>query len=319
MKILLTGGTGFIGRAVTRELHQREHDVVVLTRGAAGTIPVGDLGGHAKMVSGDLTDAAAMAELIETHSFDGICHLGGLTGIRDSYTRPTAYFDVNVGGTANLLKALHGRYSRTGACTSFVFASSRAVYARTGSARIAESQLAAPSDPYGVTKRSAEQLLEFETSSGVLGTTILRCFNVSGAAPGIVDSDADRLVPRLIGAITGELPPVHLISPASLLDFVHVIDIGRAFALAMENTGPGRYATYNVGTGSATSIAEVVALFERVSGKPIPMEDRPADISADRTTCIADISLIRAELDWSPERDITAIVHDAWHFASGKR
>src|SRR5690348_18010895 len=122
MIVLVTGGSGFVGRAVVRELQQRGAAVHVLTRRPASEAPPGP----ATVVCGDLMSAAACADLIAENDFDGICHLAGLTGIRDSFRRPVAYFDVNVGGSVNLLRAVQARHARTGRPTRIVFASSRA-------------------------------------------------------------------------------------------------------------------------------------------------------------------------------------------------
>ncbi len=311
MNILVTGGSGFVGKAVVRELRRAGHEVTILTRRPAS----GPVQSGITLVRGDLTSAGAIADLIAEHGFHGICHLAGLTGIRDSFRRPTTYFDVNVGGTVNLLKAVRAGHARTGAPARVVFASSRAVYARSDNAPVPETHPAIPATPYGVTKRAVEQLLDFESQSGVLGATTLRCFNVSGGAPGITDSDTQRLIPRLVGAIAGKLPPATLGSPGNRRDFVHVMDVGRAFAAAIERVEPGMCRVYNLGTGIGTSIGEIVALLEQVAGRAVPRATTFADDAPDPDAGIADISLIRRELGWVPTMSIEALAHDAWYFA----
>ena len=155
------------------------------------------------MVRGDLSCAETVDQLVSQLDFEGICHLAGLTSIRDSLSHPTMYFDVNMGIAVNILKAVRSRYVRTGRPTRIVFASTRAVYARAKDELVAEAYPAAPASPYGVTKRAVEQLMEFESSSEMIGAVILRCFNVSGADRGIVDRQP-RLIPNLIGAIKGD-------------------------------------------------------------------------------------------------------------------
>jgi UDP-glucose 4-epimerase len=311
VNILVTGGSGFVGRAVVQALRRAGHEVTVLTRQPASGLVQNGI----RMVRGDLTSAETVADLIDVHGPAAICHLAGLTGIRDSFTRPTAYFDVNVGGTVNLLKAVRARHARTDVPTRIVFASSRAVYVNTDDAPIPETHPAVPTTPYGITKRVVEQLLGFESPSGALGATTLRCFNVAGGAPGIVDADAQRLIPRLVGALARKLPPVQLSLPGNRRDFVHVMDVGRAFVAAIDHVQPGTSRIYNVGTGTSTSYGEVVALLEQVAGQAIPRQAVSAAGAPDTDAGTADISLIHRDLGWAPTLTIEAIVRDAWHFA----
>jgi UDP-glucose 4-epimerase len=259
-------------------------------------------------------------KLVGQLDIEGICHLAGLSGIRDSLSRPTIYFDVNVGIAVNILKAVRARYARTGRRTRIVFASTRAVYAKAKDELVAETYPVAPASPYGVTKRAVEQLLEFESSLGIISAATLRCFNVSGADEGIVDHQP-RLIPKLIGAIKGTLPPVRLDSLLYRRDFVHVLDVGRAFVMALDSSKPGQYRVYNVGSGQGISIEHVVRLFEEVSGRRVPWVAAPVELlgngnAEDPDAGIADISFVRRELGWEPERSIEKVVCDAWRFST---
>jgi len=313
LRVLITGGTGFVGRAVARELTRNNHDVTVLTRREAGEPPAGTV------VRGDPTRADIVDQLIGQSDFEGICHLAGLTGIRESLSQPTMYFDVNVGIAVNILKAVRSRYARTGHPARIVFASTRAVYAKAKDELVAETYPAIPASPYGVTKRAVEQLLEFESGMAAIGAISLRCFNVSGADRDIVDHQP-RLIPKLIGAIRGTLPPIRLDSPRNRRDFVHVLDVGRAFVAALERSQPGQYRVYNIGSGQGISIEHVVRLLEEVSGRPVPQlavpESRRDDNAEDPDAGIADISLARRGLGWKPERTIENLIRDAWHFSA---
>jgi UDP-glucose 4-epimerase len=271
------------------------------------------------VVRGDLSCAETVDQLVSQLDFEGICHLAGLTSIRDSLNRPTMYFDVNMGIAVNILKAVRSRYERTGRPTRMVFASTRAVYARAKDELVAETYPAAPASPYGVTKRAVEQLMEFESSSGIIGAVVLRLFNVSGADRGIVDRQP-RLIPNLIGAIRGTLPPVPLNSLRYRRDFVHVLDAGRAFVTALDGCQPGQYRVYNVGSGEGTSVERVLRLLEEVSGRPVPHRPAPEELftvgnAEDPDAGIADISLIQRELRWEPQRSIEKLVSDAWRFS----
>jgi UDP-glucose 4-epimerase len=316
MKILVTGGTGFIGRAVVRELRLANHEVTVLTRQIAGDLDWSDV----TFTRGDLTLPATVSALINEHEFEGVCHLAGLTGIRDSFARPTEYFDINVGGTVNLLKAARTWNARSGIPARIVFASSRAVYEKTSESPLSETHPAVPVTPYGLTKRVVEQLLDFESDLQALGATTLRCFNVAGASQGNVDTDTRRLIPRLVGAMAGRLPPLESLSPSSRRDFVHVTDAGRAFAMAIEHVKPGTSRVYNLGSGVSTPIGDVVTLLEQVTGTKLPLTAAFAEEAGDSEGVVADISLIGRELGWSPTLTVGEIVRDAWHFAeSGPR
>lgn len=313
MNILVTGGSGFIGRAVVCELRRRNHEITVLTRRPEGELDRSDV----SVLRGDLMSPATISALASGPGFEGICHLAGLTSVRDSFMQATAYFDVNVGGTVGLLKAVRAWHGRTGIPTRMVFASSRAVYARITENPVPEIHLATPETPYGLTKRVVEQLLGFESNSPVLGATTLRCFNVAGGASGNVDGDTRRLIPRLVGVMAGKLPELGSIASGSRRDFVHVLDAGRAFAAAFQRTEPGTARIYNLGSGTGTSFGQIIALLERVVGRRLPRAADFTDEPEDSDGAVADIALIGRELGWSPRLDIGTIVHDAWYHAEG--
>jgi UDP-glucose 4-epimerase len=314
VRILVTGGSGFVGRAVVRELRRLDHEVTVLTRRPGGDPGWNDV----TVLRGDLTSPATISSLASGHVFGGICHLAGLTSIRDSLAQATAYFDVNVGGTVGLLKAVRAWHARTGRPTRMVFASSRAVYAGTAEGAIPEIHPAIPATPYGLTKRVVEQLLGFECDSPALGATTLRCFNVAGGVPGNVDRDTRRLIPWLVGVMARRQPELRSIASGSRRDFVHVTDAGRAFAAALQRTEPGAARIYNLGSGTGTSFGEIIALLEHAAGRHLPRAAEFTDEPADSDGAVADISLIGRELGWFPMLAIDSIVNDAWQFAEAE-
>lgn len=298
MRILITGAAGFIGRAVTRELGLAGHELTLIThrRKPPADVPTR---------CGDIRDADFVGEAVQASRPEGICHLAALTGVRDSECRVMDFFDVNVGGMINLLSAVRSVERQP----TFVFASSRAVYTPGDGRAISEDSGTEPESPYGLSKLIGERLLTF---SGLPAWT-LRCFNVSGGVDGIVDPDTNRLIPRLLAAARGELPPPTIQSPDAALDYSHVVDVARAFRLAVEAAPqPGEHRIVNVGSGVATSIRDILQGLGDALGRPVPAVVQPSVRSAgpDDVT-VADISAIRDLLKWQPDYSLTDILTDA--------
>ncbi|GAA4679100.1 GDP-mannose 4,6-dehydratase [Phytohabitans rumicis] len=301
MRVLVTGGLGFLGLAVTRELLAAGDDVTVLTRGrpAAETPP------GVRVVVGDVRDRAGIEEIIRAGDFDGVCHLAAAISARGSFADPLTYFDVNTNGTLNLLLALHRP-------VAFVLTSSSIVYGSRNVGALSEDLDVHPESPYAASKVAAEQMLGAYAATGAIGATVLRCFNIAGAAGGVTDTDTTRIIPNVLRAVTGQLPHMTLNGDGSAVrDFVHVADVAEAIQRSLRHTEPGHCRFYNVGSGVGVSMAEVVATAERVSGRAVPVERTPP--KPEPQTLIADIKRAREELGWQPVRStITHILQDAW-------
>lgn len=153
--MLVTGGLSFIGYAVARALDAAGHDVTVLARASSRARP---LPGPVEIVRADITDIGTLRSALDGRAFDGVCHLAALTRVRESFERPLEYFETNVGGTANLLRALADGGTSPSA---FVLASTGAVYGSHASGALTEDQPASPDTPYAASKRAAEQLVEY--------------------------------------------------------------------------------------------------------------------------------------------------------------
>ncbi|WP_018350823.1 NAD-dependent epimerase/dehydratase family protein [Longispora albida] len=300
MKVLVTGGLGFVGHAVVRELAARGDTVTVLTRRQA-TGP--------GLVTGDVRDRARLAEIMLAGQFEGIVHLAALGQVREPAAGPLVTFDVNLAGTLNLLMALPE------APVPFVFASTSIVYgpARTGA--LSEDLDPHPGNPYAESKLAAERLIGAYAATGRIAAVSLRCFNVAGAVDGVPDRDPARIIPNAIRAATGELPHVTLNGDGrAVRDFVHVADVARAFAAGLDAAVPGEHLVCNVGSGHGTSMAEVVAAVQRVSGVDFPVVHAPPKPEPQSLT--ADISRAGNLLGWHPASSTLAqIVEDAWHAA----
>jgi UDP-glucose 4-epimerase len=311
VRVLVTGGLGFVGRAVAARLAEAGHEVTALTRAAgARDAPPG-----VAVARADLLDRAALGAVAADGRFDAVCHLAALTRVRDSFADPVATWAVNVGGTIALLEALARPRPVRSACGRFVrflFASTGAVYGPQAPVPVGEDAPVAPSSPYAASKAAAEQLIGAAAATGRLGAVTLRACNVAGAAGGRADPDGSRLVPAALAAAAGRRAGFVMNGDGSVVrELVHVADLADAWLLALEAARPGRHLVLNAGSGTGVSVAEVIGAVEHVTGRPVPVIRRPpADEPA---ALVGDSRRIRAELGWAPARSsLERIVADAW-------
>jgi len=307
MRVLVTGAFGFVGTAVVRRLVDDGHTVVALTHRPEGAeLPPT---AAAEVVHADVRSFEVMAAL--AMEVDGVCHLAALTQVRQSFARPSEYFSVNAAGTGVLVSALQHAAAQ-GQTTRLVLASTAAVYGQPAESLISESVAPVPMNPYGASKLAAERMALSAVGDGIgVGVTVLRAFNVAGAVDGRTDTDLTRIIPKAVAVARGVAPILEVNGDGSAVrDYVHVDDLARAFVLALEHCAPGRGAVYNVGATGA-SVAEVVEAVARVSGSAPAVKHLPPKPEAARV--LADTTLIRAELGWSPGRSsLDEIVADAW-------
>ncbi len=282
MRVLVTGGTGFVGGAVAGELRDHGHDVLVLSRSG--------------QVSADLTDAVATAKALAPLEIEGVCHLAALTSVRDSFADPAAYFATNDTATRHLLDQLPEG-------VPFVLASTSAVYGSARPGKLREDMPANPENPYAASKLAAEEAVTAK------GGVVLRCFNVAGSYAGRPDPDPTRIISAALRAAAGMSTEVFLNGDGSAVrEFTHVTDVARAFRLALEAPKPG---ILNVGTGQGHTMMEVVRAAEAVTGRPIAVMHRPP--AAEAHTLVSDPTRIREQLGWQPTRSqLETIIGDAW-------
>ncbi|GAB2829277.1 UDP-glucose 4-epimerase GalE [Lentzea nigeriaca] len=268
----MTGATGYVGRAVVRELRVHGHEPV--------------------------SSRQRLLEPFGSIDADAVIHLAGLSRVRESFEDPLSYYSVNVGGTLNLLEALQGR--------PFLLASTAGVY-RPSDLPLTEESLREPSSPYAASKAAAEDLVAWAARSGRIGATTLRLFNVAGGG----DTDTTRVITRAVAAAAGTVPGMEVYGDGtSVRDFVNVRDVAAAFVVALEDCTVGESAVYNVGATPA-SVRDVLGAVEEVSGRSVDVTWRPAHPGEVRFQQ-ADVSRLHALGWKPSHSSLTEIVSDQW-------
>lgn len=309
MRALITGGLGYVGRAAAIEFVSAGWSVTALSRTTARTSgPVPD---GVDLAVGDVRDQQRMAELIADGNFDAVVHLAGKVNVGESKQIPLDYYDVNVGGTVCLLRAL-AQLPAERRVPQVIYGSTTLVYGSEIDGAVDEATPVHPESPYARTKVVTEDLLRDEAALGDVAVTVLRIFNVAGAVGGAIDPDTTRLVPRLLEVAAGRLPSATVVGDGSAVrDFVHVADVATAIRTAAERTDAKGYSVYNVGSGVGSSVMEVLHAVEQVTGRTIPIERMPAQGFPGHVR--ADISAAEADLGWTPKHSaLERIVADAW-------
>jgi UDP-glucose 4-epimerase len=312
VKVLVTGGAGYIGSVVASQLVEAGHETVVLddfSKGHSEAVPEG-----AHLVQGDLIDAG-FAHRTLSRGFDGVLHFAALSLVGESVEQPERYYRNNVCGTLNLLEAM--REAGTG---RLVFSSTAAVYGEPEEVPIQESAPALPTNPYGSSKLAVDRLIGAVCGARGLAATSLRYFNVAGAAGrfGEEHHPETHLIPLVLKAaaegssvkIFGTDYPTR--DGTAVRDYIHVEDLGRAHLLALEAAGPGEHSVYNLGNGAGFSVREVVEAARRVTGKSIDAVEAPRR-AGDPPTLVASSEKIKADLGWKPEKpELETMISDAW-------
>ncbi len=249
----------------------------------------------------DLLDDDALRRAVD--GVDAVCHLAGLTRVRESLRHPLGYFRVNTGGTIALLEAM--AYAQV---PRLVFASTGAIYGAPKRQPMNEDLPPEPPHPYAASKYAAELAIEAQAQAGGIAGSIVRLPNVAGGA----DSDPTRLIPRaLTAAVQNEALEVNGDGTA-VRDYVHIADVAAAFVASLEHLPPmGVVKRYNIGSGHGTSVLEVVAAVERATGRTVRLRYKPP--VPEPLVLINDPTKALAEISWRPEwSDIDTIVRDAW-------
>jgi UDP-glucose 4-epimerase len=315
MKLLVTGGAGYIGSIVSRQLIDAGHEVVVLDnleRGHRGAVA-----SAARLLELDLRDGDAIRAAL-AEGFDGVLHFAALALVSESVSYPERYYRTNVTGTLNLLEAMHDA-----SVPRLVFSSTCAVYGQPDEVPIREDAPPRPANAYGASKLAVDGMItDFCVAHG-LGAVSLRYFNVAGASGGAGEDHQPEthLIPNILRTAQGRNPQFEVFGTdyptpdgTAIRDYIHIEDLSNAHLLALEAATPGRHAIYNLGTGNGFSVREVIAAARAVTGVEIPVVER-ARRPGDPPRLVAASEKIRAELGWEPRHDLTRMVADAWAFA----
>jgi UDP-glucose 4-epimerase len=330
MRVMVTGGAGFIGSATAAALRDAGHEVTVvddLSRGSRDVVPEG-----IRFVHADVTDPLSIGSVVADGRFEACLHFAALIEVGDSMQRPAAYFATNTSGTAKLLEVLmqHG-------VERFVFSSTAATYGEPVSVPIDEHHPNTPTNPYGESKLMTERMLAWYRQLHGLRSASLRYFNAAGATGRHgerYDGHQTHLIPLVLLAASGRREHVRVFGTdyptadgTAVRDYIHVADLADAHVLALDaldgasaasaqgsavdGTGDGRIVA-NLANGAGFSVREVIATAERVTGRSVPVVDEPRR-PGDPAVLIASADRARTVLGWSPQRpELATIVSDAW-------
>jgi UDP-glucose-4-epimerase GalE len=318
MKVLVTGGAGYIGSHAVRALRAHGHTPVVfdnLFRGHREALL------DVPLIQGDLLEPGAIDAALGSSSFDAVLHFAALTYVGESVGHPDLYYRNNFAGTLQLVEAM-----RRHRVTRLIFSSTAAVYGDPVSVPIDEDHPLAPVNPYGRSKLMVEWLLRDCDAAYGFRHVALRYFNAAGSSrDGVIGEDhtpETHLIPRVLMAITGEIPEVTILGTdwetpdgTCVRDFIHVEDLAEAHVLALEHLGRGgRSAAWNLGTGQGHSVREVIQSAEKVSGRKVPVVEGDRR-EGDPAVLVASAERARKELGWQPRiGSLDDIVASAWRW-----
>ncbi|WP_024293113.1 UDP-glucose 4-epimerase GalE [Lacrimispora indolis] len=332
MRILVTGGAGYIGSHTCIELLEQGHEVVVvdnlcnssrvsLERVEAIT------GKTVAFYEADLLDKDALDEIFDYEVIDAVIHFAGLKAVGESVVKPLEYYHNNITGTLNLCDVM-----REHKVKNIIFSSSATVYGDPAFVPITEDcPKGKITNPYGQTKSMLEQILtDLHTADPEWSVILLRYFNPVGAhKSGLIGEDPagipNNLTPYITQVAVGKLKEVGVFGDdydtpdgTGVRDYIHVVDlaIGHVKALEKIASSEPEVRIYNLGTGQGFSVLQMIQAFSKACGKPIPYSIKPRRLG-DIAECYADASLAKKELGWEAERGIDEMCQDSWRWQSG--
>jgi UDP-glucose 4-epimerase len=316
VKLLVTGGAGYIGSVVTALLLDAGHRVTVvddLSTGHLDAVPAG-----AEFVRARVHDAVEFLD----PSYDAVLHFAAKSLVGESVCRPELYWNNNVVGSLALIDAMRGCGVRR-----IVFSSTAATYGEPETMPIQEDTPARPTNPYGMTKLTVDTILGTECAAHQLAAISLRYFNVAGAHGELGErhDPETHLIPNLLKVATGDVEYAQVFGTdyptrdgTAVRDYLHVVDLADAHVRALHHLKPGVHGIYNLGSGNGYTVREVLDAVRTVTGHPIPAQDSPRR-AGDPPSLIASNAAAARDLGWVPQRGIEQMAADAWAFAQRRR
>ena len=320
MNILVTGGAGYIGSHTAKALARSHYCPIVmddLSTGHAHNVKWGPL------IRASLSDTAVVRSVLKDYKIEAVIHFAGSALVAESLVRPLSYFQNNVGGTLSLLEAMLDVGVK-----KVVFSSTCATYGLPLAVPITEDQPQKPINPYGDSKLVVERVLEWMGLAEQLRWVALRYFNAAGADPegelGEEHGHETHLIPLAIGAALGQRPPVQIFGTdyptpdgTAIRDYIHVADLASAHIRALEYLGRGEEShAINLGTGSGTSVLEVIRAVKVFGGQAVPTQTAPRRIG-DPPILVASPELARRLLQWEPSySSLETLIKTAWRWHS---
>lgn len=311
MRVLVTGGAGYIGSTAVEIMRAQGYEISILddcSTGHADSIPAG-----VRFMQGSLLNRTEIADALT--ECDAVMHFAGKSLVGESVEKPDLYYSVNVDGSRNLLDEMHRKGVK-----KIVFSSSAATYGEPQAIPILETALTAPTNPYGATKLAIDQMISDETQIRKIAAVSLRYFNVAGALKSERGWLPERhnpethLIPNLLRSTSDN--PVKIFGSnwptpdgTCIRDYVHVVDLIDAHIKALESLVHGVHEIFNLGSGDGYSVRELVAAASKAIGYAIPTIDSPRR-AGDPAVLIADINKAKNKLGWTPTRGIDAMLTD---------
>ncbi|HEX3569480.1 MAG TPA: UDP-glucose 4-epimerase GalE [Acidobacteriaceae bacterium] len=316
MKILVTGGAGYIGGTVSRVLMNGGHSVTIydnLCHSKKSALPE-----NAEFVLGDLGDRPMLEKTLNAGKFDGVMHFAALIEAGESMQKPELYFRNNTAGTLTLLEAMIATGHKR-----LVFSSTAACYGEPEKTPITEDARLQPTNAYGESKLLVEYMLRWFNQVHELRYASLRYFNVAGAIEGYGESHEpeSHLIPLILDVALGRRANIKIFGtdyPTSdgtcVRDYIHVRDLTDAHLLALNALERNDRLIYNIGNGQGFTVRQVIESVGRVTGKPIPVDEQPRR-PGDPAVLVASSDKIKRELGWTPTfADLDRIVATAWEW-----
>jgi len=318
MNVLICGGAGYIGSHMAQYLAEAGHVVTVLDNLSTGHHEAVRWG---ELLEVNLLDAEGLERVLQARRFDAVMHFAARSLVGESVSHPYSYYSNNVTGTLNLLEAM-----RRADVERIVFSSTAAIFGNPQSDVIDEAHPKAPINPYGASKLMAERFLADAAQAYGLRSVALRYFNAAGALPGHGIGEAHacetHLIPNVLRAALGQGPSLKIFGNdydtadgTCVRDYVHVQDLARAHALALEfmDRNEGAH-TFNLGNGQGFSVHDVIATAASVAGVAIPYEVAPRR-AGDPARLVASSAKAREQLGWQPRwTELAPIIESAWHW-----